>query len=197
MSIQIDHEELAISRLATQFRESTNLINYIKALLTEADTLEQVLMDVIDKRWIDTAEGIQLDILGTIVAQSRLVDLETGTKVLNDVEYRLYIKNKIIVNQTSSTPEEIISQIAFILDSPPILFTDGDTVYYIGIGKILSPEEKALLLSGIIPKTAGVNAQYAYEYDYNNSFGFLGVPNTAGMGDLTDGNLGGAFASII
>ncbi len=197
MSIPIDHESLAVSRLATQFRESTNLINYIKALLTEADTLEQVIRDIIDKRWIDTAEGVQLDILGTIVQQSRIVDLETGTIQLTDEEYRLFIKNKIVVNQTHSTPEEIIAQIAFILDSPPILFTDGDVAYYVGIGKILSTEEKALLNSGIVPKTAGVNANYAYEYDYDNSFGFQGVPNSAGFGDLTDSNLGGAFASII
>lgn len=197
MSTPINHETLAISRLATQFRESTNFINYIKALLTEADTLEQVIRDVIDKRWIDTAEGVQLDILGTIVQQSRIVDLETGTIQLTDEEYRLFIKNKIIVNQTHSTPEEIIAQVAFILDSPPILFTDGDVAYYVGIGKILSPEEKALLNSGIVPKTAGVNANYAYEYDYDNSFGFQGVPNSAGFGDLTDSNLGGAFASII
>ncbi len=71
MSDQINHIELAESRLATQFRESTNLINYIKALLTEADTLEQVFQDILNKRWIDTAEGINLDIIGSIVGQSR------------------------------------------------------------------------------------------------------------------------------
>ena len=77
MAEKINHEELAISRLATQFRESTNLINYIKALLIEADTLEQVFCDLLEKRWIDTAEGVQLDILGAIVGQSReFIDAE-------------------------------------------------------------------------------------------------------------------------
>lgn len=75
MSTTIDHKQLAQSRLATQFRESTNLINYIKSLLVEADTLEQVFQDIIDKRWIDTAEGINLDIIGSIVGQPReLID---------------------------------------------------------------------------------------------------------------------------
>ena len=73
MATQIDHEALAISRLATQFRDSTNLINYIKALLSEADTLEQVFQDILNKRWIDTAEGVQLDILGSIVGQPRIL----------------------------------------------------------------------------------------------------------------------------
>ena len=41
----IDHNSLAISRLATQFKESTNLINYIRALLVEANNLEEVFCD--------------------------------------------------------------------------------------------------------------------------------------------------------
>lgn len=74
---KIDHKELAISRLATQFRESTNLISYIRALLVEADNLEQVFCDLLEKRWIDTAEGVQLDILGSIVGQTReFIDAE-------------------------------------------------------------------------------------------------------------------------
>jgi len=77
MAITIDHKELATSRLATQFKDSLNLISYIKALLLEADNLEQVFQDLLDKRWIDTAEGVNLDILGSIVGQSReFVDAE-------------------------------------------------------------------------------------------------------------------------
>lgn len=69
----INHEELAISRLATQFRESTNLINYIKVLVSEADTLEAVFQSLLNERWIDTAIGVQLDILGSIVGQNRVI----------------------------------------------------------------------------------------------------------------------------
>tara|TARA_R110000822_G_scaffold84867_3_gene199021 strand:- start:5230 stop:5844 length:615 start_codon:yes stop_codon:yes gene_type:complete len=74
----IDHKALAESRLATQFRESTNLINYIKALLVEANTLEAVLHSLLEDRWVDTAYGVQLDIIGSIVGQPRtLVDATT------------------------------------------------------------------------------------------------------------------------
>lgn len=73
MSDQIDHKELAESRLAVQFTESVNLIAYIKALLLEADTLEQVYRDLLEKRWIDTAKGVNLDIIGSIVGQSRVL----------------------------------------------------------------------------------------------------------------------------
>jgi len=74
MSDLINHKELAESRVVTQFKES-NLIDYIKALLVEADTLEQVFQSLLTDRWIDTAQGVQLDILGAIVGQPReLVD---------------------------------------------------------------------------------------------------------------------------
>lgn len=73
----IDHKALAESRLANQFKKSVNLIAYIKALLSEADTLEQVYQSLLNDRWIDTAEGVNLDILGAIVGQSReLIDAE-------------------------------------------------------------------------------------------------------------------------
>ena len=71
----IDHIVLAISRLATQFRESTNFIGYIKALLVEANNLEKNLSELIKDRYLDTAYGQQLDVLGEIVDQPReLVD---------------------------------------------------------------------------------------------------------------------------
>lgn len=67
----INHREQAEERLATQFKESANLIEYIKALLRENDDLEGVYHDILNSRWIDTAEGVQLDILGAIVGQER------------------------------------------------------------------------------------------------------------------------------
>ena len=73
MSNQINHNDLAISRLATQFRESPKLIGYIKALLSEADSLELVLQEVISSRYLDDAIGAQLDTLGAIVGQPRIL----------------------------------------------------------------------------------------------------------------------------
>lgn len=230
----IDHEELATSRLATQFRESTNLINYIRALLLEANNLEQVFCDLLDKRWIDTAEGVNLDILGSIVGQSRefidagifdyfgfyddpqaqsfgtLEDVgvggrfifvdepTTGIRQLTDEEYRKFIKVRISRNSTSSTPEDIITQISFIFDSPLVLFTDGDTTYQISIGRKLTLNEKSILTdTDIIPKTAGVNATYVTEFNSSNFFGFQGVPNSVGLGSISSADQGGKFGNLI
>lgn len=231
---KIDHKTLAVSRLATQFRDSTNLISYIRSLLLEANTLEQVFCDLLEKRWIDTAEGVQLDILGSIVGQNReFVDAEifeyfgfadnpqaqsfgtlgdvgiggrfifvdeptTGIRQLTDEEYRKFIKARISRNSTSSTPEDIITQISFIFDSPLVLFVDGDTKYEISIGRKLGLNEKSILLdTNIVPKTAGVQATYVTEFDTNNFFGFQGLPNSLGLGSVSNPSQGGKLGNLI
>lgn len=71
----IDHIVRAHSKVATQYRESANLLGYIAALLSEANDLEAVLRSIAEDRAIDTATGRTLDIIGEIVGQPRaLVD---------------------------------------------------------------------------------------------------------------------------
>jgi len=70
---KVNHIEKAISRLVTQFKESPNLINYISNFLSESENLEQVFQDLLNERWIETAEGYQLDIIGAIVGQPRVI----------------------------------------------------------------------------------------------------------------------------
>ncbi len=230
----IDHKNLAISRLVTQFRESTNLISYIRTLLLEANNLEDVFHSILNERWIDTAIGVQLDILGSIVGQPReiidselfgyfgfAINLESGSfgsvdnvsigdrfrevneptfgkRMLSDSEYRLWIRARIITNTTSSTPEDIINQIKFFIETEQVLFFDGDTEYTVSIGKILTNEEKSTLLnSDIVPKTAGVKVKYLSQYDYNDFFGFQGVPNSFGLGSVSNTELGGKFGKLI
>lgn len=67
----IDHAALAVQRLAVQFKESPNLIAYIQELIREQDDLEQVFQDLYTDRWIDTAVGVNLDVVGEYVGQER------------------------------------------------------------------------------------------------------------------------------
>ena len=74
MSIdKIDHEVQAISRLLTEFSEASTLHGYIKALLSEANPLEQVLCDILNQRTIDNASDFTLDVIGALVGQSRVL----------------------------------------------------------------------------------------------------------------------------
>lgn len=230
----IDHKALAESRLANQFKKSVNLIAYIKALLSEADTLEQVFQDLLNKRWIDTAEGTNLDILGAIVGQTReLIDSEvfdyfgfqgdpqaqtfasfnfagvggrfrsfyeqtTGLRLLNDEEYRLFIRARIARNRTKSTPEDIISLVGFLFQTNTVIFLDGDTTYEVSIGRLSGLNDKSIIKDlDIIPETAGVKAVYVAEFDENDYFGFQGLPNAQGFGAIGEPEEGGTFGNLI
>ena len=77
MSI-INHGDTGEDKLVTQFKEATNLIAFIRSLLKGSDDLEIVFNDLLDNRWIDTAEGVQLDNIGLIVGQERITVLAEG-----------------------------------------------------------------------------------------------------------------------
>lgn len=70
----LDHTALVDDRIVTQFKQSPKLIAYIKSLLSEANTLEAVFQQLLNDRWVDTAVGVNLDILGAIVGVSRTID---------------------------------------------------------------------------------------------------------------------------
>ena len=71
-------------------------------------------------------------------------------------------------------------------------------MYEVSIGRKLTLNEKSLLENtDIVPKTAGVGASYVTEYDYEDFFGFQGVPNSLGLGSLADPQAGGKFGNLI
>lgn len=69
----IDHYAIARSRVATQFTESAKFLSTLSALCGVAQELETALLEVRDITDIDTARGVQLDIIGDIVGVSRVI----------------------------------------------------------------------------------------------------------------------------
>jgi len=60
-----------------QYHESPNLIKYLYAYVAEMDDLFCAIEDVYFGRFLETAVGTQLDIIGDILQQSRNIDLGT------------------------------------------------------------------------------------------------------------------------
>jgi hypothetical protein len=194
----IDHQDLAISRLATQFRESANLIAYIRALVVESNNLEEMFNSLLNDRWIDTAFGVQLDILGAIVGQPRTLiesstivyfgfdgdigsegftDLNntalggrfiglnepaTGFRELDDEEYRIFIRFRILKNITKGTINEVIEQIRQVFDFEFVILTElPNAKYRIEFDRELTLNEFLVLTqSGLIIKPVGVGVEY-------------------------------------
>jgi len=116
-----------------------------------------------------------------------------GNTLLNDEQYRLFIKAKIIKNNTNATPNQILDFINFVFGSNHNqLIEEGDAAYTLLIGKELNDFERVLLTyvsyssgypSRFVPKPIGVRVHYG-TYISGEAFAFQGVPGAKGYGDL-------------
>lgn len=126
-----DHVSLALSRLTNEFADSTKLQALVRAIIFPSLDIESEMNDLRDKRWIDTAEGKQLDGVGFIVGELR--------QGRNDDDYRNAIKFRIFINTSQGTPQAIIyaakqlttpDDVQYLESYPAcaMIFTDGANV---------------------------------------------------------------------
>lgn len=123
-----------------------------------------------------------------------LGDPLAGNTLLNDEQYRLFIKAKILKNTTTATPEDLLRFVSFVFGvEVSNLVSEGDASYTILLGRQLTSFERTLLTytfsdrdvgakNYFVIKPVGVRANFG-EYPANNFFGFQGVAGAKGFGD--------------
>ncbi|ARM70528.1 structural protein [Shewanella phage SppYZU05] len=65
--------ERMIKKVWYQYRNSPNFLAYLSCFLDELSDTEKVLDEVIAKRYYGTAEGVQLDVVGSLVGAERIL----------------------------------------------------------------------------------------------------------------------------
>lgn len=228
-----DYLEEARSRYTEQFKDKIVFDKYVQLWLSTKLELQLTLKDLMQKRSIETAEGVQLDIIGEIVGQPRELldaslisffafqgvlaaegfgdtgnpsvggnfynfgDVTSGNILLNDEQYRLFIKAKIIRNSTSATPDQMLDFVTFLFGAPSAIIAEGQAEFTILFGRPLTQFERVMLNyvstsqgfpTRIVPKPAGVRINFG-EFLAENYFGFEGAPGARGFGDY-DGTYG-------
>lgn len=169
-----DHTESMKKHLLGQFTGKPVFEAFLTAIGGELNELEQMFTDLRDKRWIDTAEGAQLDGIGEIVNQNRQVPdavtipffgfdgqpnalgFEEGrfrdswegwlTSVnLNDPEYRIVLRAKIRKDTSPATAEDTISSLRFIFSADRVVIRDaGNAKFNAAIGRRLNENEQSV-----------------------------------------------------
>ena len=112
-----------------QFRGRPNLEVYQKALARQLNELYVFFYELYAYRWIQTAQGAQLDGIGNIVALSRMDALilsqMSGENVpMDDETYRLYLMWKMILNTSTATYPEIHRALSLFWDKTPLYHED-------------------------------------------------------------------------
>lgn len=84
-----------------------NTEKLVAALATPAQALEDALWQLLVQRTVDTAIGVQLDVIGRVVGQSR--------DGLGDDSYRRYIRARISVNRSRGTLGDLLGVAKLVL----------------------------------------------------------------------------------
>lgn len=134
-----------------------------------------------------------------------LGDPLAGNTLLNDEQYRLFIKAKIIKNNTQCTPDQFLNFISFVFGSQVNnVVSEGRAEFTILVGRELNSFERTLLTyvsiyngyeSTFVPKPIGVRINFG-QFNSENYFGYQGSPNAKGFGDLNDLSIGGKYAQL-
>jgi hypothetical protein len=114
-----DFEKRAEERLSNQFKESTKMVDTIKIYQKQLMYIKDAILELLTERWLDNATGINLDYIGEWVDQPRLSLLfpsEVKPRLLNDDEYRSFIKVKTFTNKTKSINNDLYYQISNVLN---------------------------------------------------------------------------------
>lgn len=174
-----DHVSIGLSRVALQYQNSPKFLAHLTGILNVANQLETAIQSLFSLPDIDAMGGVNLDTIGAIIGESRYLNTAvnlygTTTTVLEDPEFRIVLRAKIIKNQSRSTPESILSAMAYLFQTSVIGIDDfGNMSITIGIGRALTAVEKILIRQlNILPRPTGVLLDAVVSYIPGGYFGF-------------------------
>lgn len=169
--------------ITSEYRLSPKFMAWLEGGLKAANDTNASAESIIAAFDIDNAIGMQLDILGILIGRKRTVDFQPKagmSPVLDDSNYRLALKAKIIWNQWKGTLPEIQDAWSNLFPNGYIIIFDNQdmTMDALIVGDF-SQMEKDLIDNGyIIPKPAGVRINFIviastdgiplFSYGYDN-----------------------------
>lgn len=152
-----------------QYSAKQKAVAHIEALI-DIIMFYELMREVENAYDIDTAEGVQLDILGKYLGIDR--NVPTSPFVLTDTDFRFYLKLKIIQNSSNHSTESIVG-LVFQIFGTSLLFYDR---YNMTIAYIFPESEKALVDLAVelklLPKPATVGLSVTYTTDISKMFGY-------------------------
>ncbi len=164
---QITDYSYNLELLLEQYKNSENLKGMIDSMNDQADDLEEALFEIRNLFYVDTAEGVQLDVIGSIYGVER--------DGLSDSEFRTLIKAKASL-VTSGEPESIINILKTLFGGTYVSYIPAypavPAAYYVLTDAIITvPELEIFSPAGVQPYIAGylLDAQDNFIVDANGN----------------------------
>ena len=161
--------------LTHQYVLSPKLNAFMTYLLQKLDDVTTCLSTFPAAFDLDTAVGVQLDMLGTIAGAKRTVGFQPSggvSPVLDDATYRIYIKAKIAQNQWDGMLLSLYPIWAQLFPSGTIVVQDNQnmTANIVLTGAFTSIIYDLISNGYIVPRPEGV--EYTYDFGTLPYFGF-------------------------
>lgn len=182
----INFYERSFTLLAAQFREGiegetrTNIQKLIAALVTPFYDINRMQLQLYNDRFLATAVGVQLDLIGDILGLPRGLDSVTGM-LQTDSDYREALYFQVFINRSTGTPEEAIATLKFLTKATLVQYMDSFPAFYQmftnGLPENFSvpPQDLVQAMTDLSP--AGVQyVPIAWNYNYDLIFEFTGDP---------------------
>ena len=189
-----DHVDRSLDRTVEQYKEKPLIEGMLSAFSEEKQDLEGVFCELLTERIdIDVAEGVQLDLVGTIVDQARLG--------FDDEFYRILLKVKIGINNSKGEPESVINTMKLIAQATEaqyLNFGNGNIGLAVNTLTGITPDNADFIYQQMERVVmAGVRINYISCYDPDEPFSFDGIgPLGLGFSSLAAPLEGGKFASL-
>lgn len=113
----LDLVALALTRITGQFYNSPKLLAALEAIIAPLNVAELDLDDLKTKRWLDTAFGVQLDGLGSLVGERR--------EGRDDETYREALRFRVFINTSQATPPDIMFALRYLTKSDNLQYLES------------------------------------------------------------------------
>ena len=157
-----------LSLIPAQHRSAPSFTQWISTYLGYTDPLHEILVTLDSYFDLDLATGEQLDILGSIVGVSRVLNYTPPvgqSPILEDELYRVIIKCRIIKNHWDGKEETLYALWAKIFDTAIIIQDNQDMSFWVVIVSPITSTIRMRELAEhgyIVPKPQGVRINFGY-----------------------------------
>jgi hypothetical protein len=197
-----DHGEIAWGNFLAQHVGKSNTEALVRSLYPPLNTLDQALRDLYTKRGLDTAVGVQLDGIGSIVGITRFVpngiyipffgfqsqpsgrgfgiarmrhsrEPWAASSILGDIEYRVVLYTKIAYNNGHGTAEEICAAMNAVMGTTGTRILDvGNATARIYINAMPLPSDPSYYLMDYMIPRAAGVKIFPFFVNAAHTFGF-------------------------
>lgn len=151
-------------------------------------------LDMVNGFDLETAVGKQLDIIGKYIGLKRQVKVNIGdsdTNILNDDQYRILLKLKLVQNTNFSSTAQIREALYALFPNEIRLFDSRTMVYDYQLSTLFNDLVNVIIAEELLPLPMGVGYNINVVPDLLELYGYYGYDglndNPNGYSSYTDG----------